>query len=324
MTIKKVTTLEFYKIEFTETEINSNNLFTFDFNEHSDGKTEITKDFNLIFNYLKNKIDEDDNREILIRKKKHKVWIDDINKDEYILSFSARENHNGAVIKKSDFNITLAKDEKLDFELVNISHFVIDKSNTLLALESFEGSTSKSSLESYFNTFLKETNLRLSLSPIPRDDLEQVLDDVKKIVNFKAKYRDIKEIMPDFLEKHIFADSRNLQLTQDNKFYQANINISFGDGVEISKTDKIISKLKGLATKKKNKNFIPDDNLLDGRIEVETNYGSSEIIKMQENLFVEKLDIKIDDDITKIEQYSNYMYNEIIEKIKAFLEKRKK
>lgn len=324
MTTKRMTTIEFYRIEFSETHKNSQDLFTIDFNEYSDGKIEITKDYNLIFNFIKKEIDKDDKREVLIRKKKHKIWIENINNDNFILSFSSRENHNGAVINKSDFNITLAKDEKLDFELANLSHFVINKEHNLFALEKFEGSTSKTSLIEYFSSFLKDTNLRIFLYPIPRDDLEQILDDVKKIVSFKAKYRDIKEVMPDFLDTQIFSNSRNIKLAQENKSYQAKIDISFGDGETITTTDKIISKVRNLISHKKDDNIIEDKNLLDGRIEIETNQGTNEIIKLQENLFISKLDIKIDDTITKIEEYSNYMYKEIIEKIELFLEKKKK
>lgn len=324
MTIKKTTTIEFYKIEFSETNKNSQDLFTIDFNENSDGKIAITKDYNLIFNFIKNEIEKDNKREVLIRKKKHKVWIDSITNDNYILSFSSRENHNGAIINKSNFNITLAKDEKLDFELANLSHFVINKEHNLLALEKFEGSTSRTSLTEYLNSFFKDTNIRMVLYPIPRDDLEQVLNDVKKIVSFRAKYRDIKEVMPNFLETQIFSNTRNIKYAQENKSYKTNIDISFGDGENISPKDKLISKIRNLIVTNKDENIIEDKNLLDGKIEIETNYGTSEIIKIQENLFVSKLDIKIDDTITKIKEYSDYMYKEIIEKIEVFLEKRKK
>lgn len=44
----------------------------------------------------------------------------------------------------------------------------------------------------------------------------------------------------------------------------------------------------------------------------------------RKNLFISKLDISIDDSITKIEEYSQYMYKQIIREIEIFLEKRKK
>lgn len=64
--------------------------------------------------------------------------------------------------------------------------------------------------------------------------------------------------------------------------------------------------------------------MIDGKIEIETNSSKNEIIKLQENLFISKLDISIDDSITKIEEYSQYMYKQIIREIEIFLEKRKK
>lgn len=322
MIVKKTTTIEFYRIEFSQIDKNSQDLFTIDLEEYSDGKVDILEDYKTIFKYIKNELEKNDNREVLIRKKKHKAWIETIN-DEYIFSFSSRENQNGAIINKSNFSITLAKDEKLDFELANLSHFVISPQYKILALEKFDGSTSKSSLTEYFSYFLKDTNIRIFLYPIPRDDLGQLLDDVKKIVSFKAKYKDIKQIMPNFLETYIFSNTKNLKNTQENKSFQAKIDINFGDGEEISSKDRIIRKIKNFLLEKKDEE-IEDKNLIDGKIEIETNSSKNEIIKLQENLFISKLDISIDDTITKIEEYSQYMYNQIIREIEIFLEKRRK
>ncbi|MCT7609812.1 hypothetical protein ACN09X_05035 [Aliarcobacter butzleri] len=322
MIVKKTTTIEFYRIEFSQIDKNSQDLFTINLEEYSDGKVDILEDYKTIFKYIKNELEKNDNREVLIRKKKHKAWIETIN-DKYIFSFSSRENQNGAIINKSNFSITLAKDEKLDFELANLSHFVISPQYKILALEKFDGSTSKSSLTEYFSYFLKDTNIRIFLYPIPRDDLGQLLDDVKKIVSFKAKYKDIKQIMPNFLETYIFSNTKNLKNTQENKSFQAKIDINFGDGEEISSKDRIIRKIKNFLLEEKDEE-IEDKNLIDGKIEIETNSSKNEIIKLQENLFISKLDISIDDSITKIEEYSQYMYEQIIREIEIFLEKKKK
>lgn len=326
MIVKKTTTIEFYRIEFSQIDKNSQDLFTINLEEYSDGKVDILEDYKTIFKYIKNELEKNDNREVLIRKKKHKAWIETIN-DKYIFSFSSRENQNGAIINKSNFSITLAKDEKLDFELANLSHFVISPQYKILALEKFDGSTSKSSLTEYFSYFLKDTNIRIFLYPIPRDDLGQLLDDVKKIVSFKAKYKDIKQIMPNFLETYIFSNTKNLKNTQENKSFQAKIDINFGDGEEISSKDRIIRKIKNFLLEEKDEEKdeeIEDKNLIDGKIEIETNSSKNEIIKLQENLFISKLDISIDDSITKIEEYSQYMYEQIIREIEIFLEKKKK
>lgn len=324
MIIRKTSTLEFYKIELNEIDDNKKDLFTVNLNEYSDGILELIKDYYLIFSYIKTMIEDDSIREIIIRNKKHKIWVDSIsNNSNYISFFSSRENHNGAVIDKSTFDITLAQDEKLNFELASLSHFIIDKENDILALEKFDGSTSKTSLIEYFNSLFKETNIRLNLYPIPRDDLEQVLNDVKSIVSFKAKYRDIKEVMPDFLETHIFSNSRDTKLAVKNPEYTTKIDISFGKGEEINSNDTIISKLKNkLINTEKEHNNENDENLLDGRIDIITKYGSEEIIKLQENLFIEKLQITIDDTITKRTDFSNFIYRLIIKKIKALVAKR--
>lgn len=322
MIVKKTTTIEFYRIEFWEIDRNSQDLFTVDLKEFNDSNIDIIEDYKTIFSFIKNELNKNDNREVLIRKKKHKVWIETIN-DEYIFSFSSRENQNGAIINKSNFSITLAKDEKLDFELANLSHFVISPQYKILALEKFDGSTSKTSLTEYFSYFLKDTNIRIILYPIPRDDLGQLLDDVKKIISFKAKYKDIKQIMPNFLETYIFSNTKNLKNAQENKSFQAKIDINFGEGEEITSKDKIITKIKKFLLEKEDEK-IEDKNLIDGKIEIETNSSKNEIIKLQENLFISKLDISIDDSITKIEEYSQYMYKQIIREIEIFLEKRKK
>ncbi|MCF6172256.1 MAG: hypothetical protein L3J44_00455 [Campylobacteraceae bacterium] len=327
MIIKKTSTLEFYKIELKEIESKRRDLLSFihDFNEYSDGSSDIIKNYSLVFNYIKNTIDKVNVREIIIRNKKHKLWIDSILDDlNYIYFFSSRENQNGAVIDKSTFDITLAQDEKLDIELASLSHFVIDKENNILALEKFDGSTSKTSLIEYFNSFFKETNIRFNLYPIPRDDLEQVLSDVKSILSFKAKYRDIKEVMPDFLETHIFSKSRDTKLAITNPKFTTKIDISFGSGEEIDSNDTIITKLKRkLFPKKEEPNIDEEDDLLDGRIEIVTNYGSEEVIKLQENLLIEKLQISINDTITKRADFSNHIYEMIVNKIKNLVDKRK-
>jgi hypothetical protein len=325
MIIRKTSTLEFYRIELKEIEANSKDLFTVDLHEFSDGSIDLIKNYNLVFNYIKNIIDKDNKREIVIRNKKHKVWVDKIDdKDQQpICFFSSRENHNGAIIDKTTFDITLAQDEKLDVELASLSHFVVDTQNDILALEKFDGSTSKTSLVGYFGEFLKDTNLRLNLYPIPRDDLEQVLNNVKKILSFKAKYRDIKDVLPDFLETHIFSKSRDTKLAQRNPIYQTKIDINFGDGEEINSNDTIITQLKNkLLNKSSNVNI--EDDFLEGKIDLVTNYDSEEIIKLQENLFIEKLNIIIDETITKREMFSEHIYKKIIEKIQTLVSKRSK
>jgi hypothetical protein len=326
MIIQKTSTLEFYRIELKEIEANSKDLFTTNLDDFSDGSIELTQNYNLVFNYIKNIIDEDNKREIVIRNKKHKIWVDKIEDQskQYICFFSSRENHNGAIIDKTTFDITLAQDENLDIELASLSHFIVNTQNNILALEKFDGSTSKTSLVGYFGEFLKNTNLRLNLYPIPRDDLEQVLNSVKKILSFKAKYRDIKDVLPDFLENHIFSKSRDLKLAQDNPTFQTKIDINFGDGEEISPEDTIIQKI---INKFLNKNLrVEEDkeNLLEGKIDIITNYGSEEVIKLQENLFIEKLNIIIDENITKRELFSEHIYKKIIEKIEILVSKKSK
>jgi hypothetical protein len=132
MIIRKTSTLEFYKLELTEIEENTKDLFTENLNEYSDGSVELIKDYHLVFQYIKNKIDKENEREIIIRNKKHKVWMDTLDKDlAHICLFSSRENQNGALINKVNFSITLAQDEKLNVELASLSHFVIDKENSI-------------------------------------------------------------------------------------------------------------------------------------------------------------------------------------------------
>ena len=326
MIIKKTSTLEFYKIELKEIESEKKDLLSFihDFNEYCDGSIDIIKNYSLVFNYIKNIIDKDDVREIIIRNKKHKLWIDSIlDTSNYIYFFSSRENQNGAIINKSTFDITLAQDKKLDIELASLSHFVIDKENNILALEKFDGSTSKTSLIEYFNSLFIETNIRFNLYPIPRDDLEQVLNDVKSIVSFKAKYRDIKEVMPDFLETHIFSKSRDTKLAITNSKFTTKIDISFENGADMNSNDTIITKLKNSLFPKKEEPIIDeDDGLLDGKIEIVTNHGSEEVIKLQENLFIEKLQITINTDITNRVDFSNNIYEMIVNKIKILVNKK--
>lgn len=324
MIIRKTSTLEFYRIEFIEIDNKSKNLFTIDLNEYNDGSVELVKNYILIFNYIKNNIDENNNREVVIRNKKHKIWIDIISKDsDYLCFYSSRENHNGAIIDKTTFDITLAQDEKLGFELASLSHFVLDKNNDILALEKFDGSTSKTSLVEYFNNYLKDTNVRFHLYPIPRNDLEQILNEVKKILSFKAKYRDIKEVMPNFLETYIFSKSKDIKLAQNNPSYQTKIDINFGDGEEISSNDTIITKLKNKLLNISNENNDEEnDYLLEGKIDIITSYGTEEVIKLQENLFIEKLSIIIDDNISKRDDFSKYIYNEIIKKIVLLVDKK--
>ncbi len=324
MTIKKTSILEFYKLELVEIDDNEKDLFTVNLNEYSDGNIELVKDYHLVFQYIKNEVENE--REIIIRNKKHKIWIDTLGKElNYICLFSSRENQNGALINKVNFNIVLAQDEKLNVELASLSHFVIDKENSILALEKFDGSTSKTSLVEYCNSFLKNTNLHLTLYPIPRDDLEQILNDVKEILTFKAKYRDIKEVFPEFLENHIFSKSRDIKLTQENQNYQTKIDISFGKGTEINSNDTIISKLKNKLFPENNPKINIEENyIIDGRIDVKTNYGSEETIKLQENLFIEKLQINIEDDISDREGFSSHVYKKIIEKVETLIKKRNK
>jgi hypothetical protein len=68
--------------------------------------------------------------------------------------------------------------------------------------------------------------------------------------------------------------------------------------------------------------YIEEDYLIDGRIDVRTNYGSEETIKLQENLFIEKLQINIEDDISDRQDFSNYIYKIIIDKIELLIQKR--
>lgn len=280
MFINKTSTVEFYRIELTE----DNSKLSEDLKEYGSNILDFygADGLVVVFQYIKTHMEDKTKREKTIRNKKHKLWLDEIRSD-VICGFATKENQNGAIIDKESFEITLAQDERIDFELASLSHFVVDINSRILALETFAGGVSKTGLHTYLNDALCYAKQKIQLTPIPRDDLEEVLNDVKSILKFKAKYRDIKHVYPDFLDAVFNEKSKAIKLAEENKTYEANITIDFGEGEDITQEDTIIQKLKKVFRREHN-----DEHMIDGKIELLTKSGSEELIDMHENIFVEK------------------------------------
>lgn len=317
MLINKTSTVEFYRFEEVEKGNKDSSLFAEDLKTYSSDKLNFSDACSVIFQFIKLHVEKDDKAKIekIIRNKKHKLWIDDINTN-YVCGFATKENQNGVIIDKESFEITLAQDEKIDFELASMSHFVLDVPNKILALETFSGGVSKTGLSAYLNEALSDANFSITLTAIPRDDLEQILNDVKSILKFKAKYRDIKRVAPELLG-NVFSKSKALELVQQNNTYETMISIDFGKGEAITKDDTIIQRLFKTLIRREPQ----EDSLLDGKIEICTKNGSEELIEMQENIFIEKMQVNIDDKIATREEYSAIFYDNVKSKIEFLLGK---
>ena len=314
MFINKTSTVEFYRIELTE----DNSTLAADLKEYSSNILDFygRDGLVIVFKHIKTHMEDKTKREKTIRNKKHKLWLDVI-KQDVICGFATKENQNGAIIDKESFEITLAQDEKIDFELASLSHFVIDTNSGILALETFAGGVSKTGLHTYLNDALCYEKQSIKLTPIPRDDLEQILNDVKNILKFKAKYRDIKHAYPDFLDAVFNEKSKAIKLAQQIKTYEASITIDFGEGEKITQEDTIIQKLIKTVLNRD----LDDEFMIDGRVELLTNSGSEELIDMHENIFVEKMKVTIDEQVATREAYSSIFYDSVKSKIDALIGK---
>lgn len=311
MIIKKKSTLEFYKIFFSRRDEGQIPFF----------RTEESDLWRAFVDML-----NDGNRERKIREKKHKMWIDSMD-DVYLYGFTSRENHNGAMIERETFEITLAQDENSKQELASLSHFVIDLKDNVLALERFDGGISKQGFFEYCNWFFSQgLNFSVEIRPIVRNDLMEILNDVTKIFSFSAKYNDIARINPDFIKNNIKSKHERMGIALKNPKYQARLRIDFTEeGLEINQSDTIIQRLIRRLTKKDQKNIqncedIEEDGWLDGKIEIQTKHGREEVISLQENLFVTKIDFETEESTTR-EDFSKKCYMKIVEKIQDMREK---
>ncbi len=326
MIVKKTSTVEFYRVEFSEKRDAKGHkdigLFTYDFNTISNIQP-FTDDFKTIFEYIRVKISNPNSiREQIIRNKKHRMWIDDID-DRYIKAFVSKESQNGALINKDSLEIKLAQDDSLDVELASISHFLIDQKHHLLALETFDGSTTKTGLSEYINSILEDTNCKVTLFAVPRDDIKQILNDVKEVIKFKARYRDIKEVFPDFLETHIFSSSTEIKRAKENRLYETVLDIRFGEGESISTKDSLIQRFLKSFSFQKPLDEEEKDNIIDERITLRTIQGNEEIIKLGNNIFIDKMQILLDETIATREDYSRHIYQNILERIGELIKRKK-
>lgn len=261
----------------------------------------------------------DNNREKKIRGKKHKMWIDDID-NTYFYGFASRENHNGAMIEKETLEITLAQDENSRQELASLSHFVIDLRDNVLALERFDGSMSKQGFFEYCRTIFKDLGLTMDIRPIPRNDLREVLNDVTRLLSFSAKYNDIARINPDFIEENIKSKDKKIEESIKNPKYQARVRIDFTkEGLEIDRNDIIIKRILKKIFRNKcdeidQEKEVEEDGWLDGKIEIRTMAGNEEIVALQENLFVTKMDFETEESMNRRE-FSEKSYKKILEKM---------
>ncbi|WP_394977129.1 hypothetical protein [uncultured Helicobacter sp.] len=302
MSIKKKSTLEFYKIFFQE---GMKALPYFQIEE---------KDLWCAFV----KCLKDNNREVEIKGRKHKMWIDDLS-NPHLFGFVSKESHNGAMIEKETFEITLAQDENSQQELASLSHFVIDVNDNILALERFDGSMSKQGFLEYCKPFFQALNFSIDIRPITRNDLAEVLNDVTRLLSFSAKYNDIARINPDFIADNIKSKDKRLEKAIKNPKYKTRIKIDFEEGLEINQHDTIIKRLlKKLSLNKHNERQqiqeIEDDGWLDGKIEILTRSGNEEVISLQENLFVTKMSLETEDSINR-KDFSKKCYEKILEKM---------
>jgi hypothetical protein len=312
MGIKKSSSIEFYRIGFIEKK-KEVHLFTHNFKEYSTIQP-FTDDFKTIFNYIETKIDEPNSirEQTLSRSKKHRMWIDS-NADGEIDACFVKETQSAVIINKGDLEITLAHDDKLDVELASLSHFVVNPKYKLLALETFNGSTTKAGVEEYLNRILVESNCRVQLTIVPRDDILEVLNDVKEILKFRAKYRDIKAVMPDFMNNYIFSSSSNLKELRENREYETVLEIKFSDAEQLTTQDTLITRfIKALS---RNSNSSKDMVSTDEKITLLTNQGNEEVIQLGSNLFIEKMIVELDESLQDRIQYSSHIYENILERI---------
>ena len=320
MTIKKSSSIEFYRIEFIEKE---KTLFPVedDLSTYSNIQP-FTNDFQTIFHYIETKIDEPNSirEQTLSRAKKHRMWIDSIHDGEIDACF-VKETQSGVIINKGDLEIILAHDDKLDVELASLSHFVVNPKYKLLALETFNGSTTKTGVEEYFNKILKESNCKVQLSIVPRDDISEVLNDVKEILKFRAKYRDIKAVIPDFMDKYIFSSSSNLKEARENRLYETVLEIKFARSEILTTQDTLIQRFKKALSPQSSS--YGDMVTTDEKITLLTNKGGEEIIKLGSNLFIEKMIIELDESLQEREKYSSHIYENILERIDKIVKMKK-
>ncbi|WP_027327434.1 hypothetical protein [Helicobacter pametensis] len=305
MIIKYKSTLEFYKIFF-----------------HSNEKDQLLPYFQVskeeVWRAFADTL-HDGNREKKIRGKKHKMWIDNID-SAYFYGFASRENHNGAMIEKETLEITLAQDENSRQELASLSHFVIDLKDNVLALEHFDGSMSKHGFLEYCSSNFKDLGFTMDIRPIPRNDLGEVLNDVTRLLSFSAKYNDIARINPNFIKENIKSKDERIEKAIKNPKYQARVRIDFTkEGLEINRNDTIIKRVaKKIVGNKHNAidqaEEIEEDGWLDGKIEIRTMAGNDEIISLQENLFVTKMDFETEESMNRRE-FSEKSYKKILEKM---------
>jgi len=322
----KSSTIEFYHIEFIEKKDSKGrkdkHLFMHDFNEYSNIQP-FTNDFKTIFEYIQDKIE---NSPILLeqnlsRGKKHRMVIDEVH-DEGVEAYFVRETQSGVLIDKKNFNIRLAHDSKLKVELANLSHYIIDTKYKVLALETFQGSTTKTAFLEYLNKVLEDTNCRINLNIISRDDIVEVLNNVKAILKFKGKYRNVQPIMSGFIQNHIFSPSKSEKLKRaiENKNYEGSLEIKFSEFEEMTSEDVVIERFKNGALNNPESN---DDNIIEEKITLLTIQGDEEIIQLGSNIFIEKLEIKIDETLETREQYSSHIYEMILERIAKIIEIKK-
>lgn len=302
MSIKKKSTLEFYKIFFQK---DGNPLPYFQIEEKDLWSTFV-------------ECLRDDNRESEIRGRKHKMWIDSL-ENPYLFGFVSKESHNGAMIEKETFEITLAQDENSQQELASLSHFVIDLNDNVLALERFDGSMSKQGFLEYCKSFFQPLSFSIDIRPITRSDLAEVLNDVTRLLSFSAKYNDIARISPNFIADNIKSKDERLEKAIKNPKYKTRIKIDFEEGLEINQHDTIIKRLfKRLFSNKHDEmqqiQEVEEDGWLDGKIEILTRSGNEEIISLQENLFVTKMSLETEDSINR-KDFSKKCYEKILEKM---------
>ena len=313
MIIKKSSSIEFYRIEFIQKKNKEVDLFTYNLEEYSIIKP-FTDDFKTIFQYIEAKINEPNSirEQTLSRGKKHRMWIDSIHDGDIDACF-VKETQSGVIVNKGDLEITLAHDDKLDVELASLSHFVVNPEYKLLALEVFNGSTTKAGVEEYFNRILQETNCKAQLTIVPRDDILEVLHNVKEILKFRAKYKDIKAVMPDFMNNHIFSSSSNLKELRENKEYETILEIKFAQSEILTTQDTLIQRfIKALSPQS---NIHNDMITTDEKITLLTNDGDEEIIQLGSNLFIEKMIVELDESLQERSKYSSHIYENILERI---------
>ena len=319
MIIKK-SSIEFYRIDFIEKE---KTLFPVedDLSTYSNIQP-FTNDFKTIFQYIETKIDEPNSirEQILSRGKKHRMWIDSVYDGEIDACF-VKETQSGVILNKQDLEITLAHDDKLDVELASLSHFVVNPKYKLLALEVFNGSITKSGVEEYFNKILQKTNCKVQLTIVPRDDILEVLKNVKEILKFRAKYKDIKAVIPDFMNNHIFSSSSNLKELRENREYETILEIKFSKSEILTTQDTLIQRfIKALSQQS---NIYEEIGTMDEKITLLTNEGEEEIIQLGSNLFIEKMVIELDENLQERAKYSSHIYENILERIDKIVKMKK-